>query len=116
MAAYLLVTRNPSMKSLYIFFTFVFSCSVLFSFGQTRWLDSTFGTRGKVIATNGNSFCDASSIITLNDGKMIIGGSTASKLGDGVTFLIGKFNADGSIDSSFGNKGFTVLNFGYLDL
>ena len=103
------------MKTLYILFTCVFLFSSFQVSAQTKWLDSTFGIHGKVRATNGSAWCYANSIIALNDGKMIVGGGCTLKINsDTGKFLIGKFNSDGSIDSSFGNNGFNVISFGEI--
>jgi uncharacterized delta-60 repeat protein len=76
------------------------------SFGAFRYnangsLDNTFDGDGVAIADFGD-FSKASDIKVLGNGKMI-GVGTAFSAGD--DFAAARFNADGSLDQSFGNGG-----------
>jgi len=70
-------------------------------------LDSTFGTGGKVAVTldPGGDYLDA--LVLQSDGKIVGAGST-----HGTSFLLARFNADGSLDQAFGNNGSVVTTFG----
>ena len=68
-------------------------------------LDTTFGTGGKVI-TNINGTRDfASAVAIQSDGKIVAGGSTVDSIFSFVTFALARYNADGSLDSTFGSGG-----------
>jgi len=74
-------------------------------------LDPTFGSNGKVITDfGGQDFIH--SIIILNSGKFIAAGSTDNDGGLSHDFALARYNADGSIDTSFGNSGKVVTDFG----
>ena len=70
-------------------------------------LDSTFGTGGKVVATFDSNGDDLSAIALQADGKIVAAGSI-----HGTAFLLARFNADGSLDQTFGNNGKVVTTFG----
>lgn len=77
-------------------------------------LDASFGTNGKTISDFGPSpeyyAEDANDIILLSDGKFIIvGDSDGSGYYD---FLIARYNADGTLDTSFGTGGRTKTDLG----
>lgn len=61
-------------------------------------LDSAFGTNGKVLTDFGSLQEDAAQAVALQpDGKIVVGGYTG---GNGI-FAIVRYNADGSLDTSF---------------
>jgi uncharacterized delta-60 repeat protein len=73
-------------------------------------LDTSFGTGGKVITLIGDG-CAINSIGLTSDNKIIAAGFAGI---DGKTyFATAKYNADGSIDSSFGNSGSTTVDVDY---
>ncbi len=87
--------------------------------GYTSWkmeryngdgtLDTSFGTNGAVIKEFGFDTAINGGIVLQEDGKIIaMGGST--KMDRGI-ILIGRFNKDGSVDTSFGTNGFTQFQF-----
>ncbi len=68
-------------------------------------LDSSFGNNGKVI-TDFSDGDNASSVCLQEDGKIIVGGYYNK-----VDFLLIRYNTNGSLDSSFGNKGKVIKMF-----
>jgi uncharacterized delta-60 repeat protein len=76
-------------------------------------LDTTFGTAGEVtIALTGNLDDNTADVAIQTDGKIVVVGS--GRLG-GVNarhdFAIARFNADGTLDSTFGTSGKTFVDF-----
>jgi uncharacterized delta-60 repeat protein len=71
-------------------------------------LDNSFGTGGKVITDFGGSFEFADEIIIQSDGKIIAAGVSGNFVpGSGFRrkFALVRYNADGSLDTSFGTGG-----------
>ena len=85
-----------------------------YDFGLARFnsngsLDSTFGLGGKV-QTDFSGFSDfAYSVIVRPDGKIVVGGS--SQTVRGFDFALARYNANGSLDSTFGSGGKVTLDF-----
>jgi uncharacterized delta-60 repeat protein len=75
-------------------------------------LDPTFGSGGKVLASFSNLSADneASAVALQPDGKIVVAGSVPSAAGD-FDFGVVRFNADGSLDSGFGDGGMFVIPF-----
>jgi uncharacterized delta-60 repeat protein len=70
-------------------------------------LDETFGNGGRVF-TDFNSVNDwAAALIIQPDGKILVGGGVG--VGSYLDFGLVRYNLDGSLDSSFGNGGKTVI-------
>ncbi|HMG76199.1 MAG TPA: DUF4214 domain-containing protein [Pyrinomonadaceae bacterium] len=68
-------------------------------------LDTTFGTGGKLI-TNINGTRDfANALAIQSDGKILAGGSTLDSITSFVIFALARYNADGSLDTTFGSGG-----------
>jgi|GEM_PF-981638 uncharacterized delta-60 repeat protein len=70
-------------------------------------LDTTFGNAGRVLAPVGISYERIQTIVVQPDGKMVVGGYVwnvwnGSNQED---LAIARFNADGTLDNSFGNNG-----------
>jgi uncharacterized delta-60 repeat protein len=84
-----------------LLFTTVFSADVL--------LDSSFGAGGKV-STNFASGTDVIRAIALqSDGKIVAAGYARNATND---FALARYNADGSLDTSFGTGGKVTTAFG----
>ncbi len=66
-------------------------------------LDSTFGTGGKVTTPIGTSSATGYSVAVQPDGKIVVSGSGSN--GSGTNFALVRYNADGSLDSTFGTGG-----------
>src|SRR5262249_39062750 len=65
-------------------------------------LDDTFGTGGRVITpVAGYDVIDA--LAVQPDGKLVIAGSTVGPAGSDT--VLGRYNPDGSLDSTFGGSG-----------
>ncbi|WP_235116465.1 putative Ig domain-containing protein [Desmonostoc muscorum] len=73
-------------------------------------LDNSFGIEGKVITDFNQSSSDNGNAITIqNDGKILVTGYTT---GFGfLDFGLARYNADGTLDATFGNNGKTFANF-----
>ncbi|MCX6077525.1 MAG: SBBP repeat-containing protein [Campylobacterales bacterium] len=70
-------------------------------------LDTGFGSNGVVIQDMGsNNADDASAVAIDTNGKIVIAGSVA---GD---FAVSRFNADGTLDTSFNTTGIKTVDFG----
>jgi uncharacterized delta-60 repeat protein len=87
---------------------------VLARYNPNGALDTTFGTSGETISDFGpiaDYFADdATDIIILSDGKIVLVGDS-----DGAgyyDFLIARYNADGTLDTSFGAGGRTKTDLG----
>jgi uncharacterized delta-60 repeat protein len=81
--------------------------SALARYNRNGRLDSTFGTRGKVVVTFDSSSDYLYAPVIQSDGKIVAAGSTG-----GTAFLLARFNADGSLDQTFGNNGSVETTFG----
>ena len=81
--------------------------SALARYDRNGRLDSTFGTGGKVAVTF-NSVGDYLYAAAIqSDGKIVAAGSTNT-----TSFLLARFNADGSLDQVFGTNGSVETTFG----
>ncbi len=80
-------------------------------------LDSTFGSGAKVttvFAANRNEIGD--DVLVLSDGKILLAGSIAQPSVVDSTFALVRYNADGTLDTTFGNGGLVTTNVGtYFD-
>ncbi len=74
-------------------------------------LDTSFGTGGKVVTSVAPSYDSALSVVVQASGKILLGGYTqnASYSND---FALARYNADGSLDASFGTGGKVVTPVG----
>lgn len=76
-------------------------------------LDPTFGVGGKVITqvgvVNGEDFGNAMAL--QNDGKIVVAGNSTNR-DTGTDYAIARYNADGSIDASFGSGGKVFTSIG----
>ena len=88
------------------------SVIALVRFNPNGTLDSTFGYFGKVGTAIG-SFSDAEALALQPDGKLVVAGlgNTGSQQG----FALVRYNADGSLDTSFGSGGKVTTAIGSLD-
>jgi len=66
-------------------------------------LDNTFGTNGKLTENFGTGADWGTAVALQPDGKIIVGGWTEN--GTNKDFAVARFNADGSLDNSFGGNG-----------
>ena len=92
-------------------------------FGIVRYnadgsLDTSFGTGGKVTTAFGTATSGdiANAVAIQPDGKIIAAGFADDVAGSGADFALARYNADGSLDASFGvgGKTTTPVNAGTL--
>jgi len=67
-------------------------------------LDTSFGNNGIVETPVGSDNAEINTLLIQNDGKILVGGTDA----DQGEFLLARYNADGSLDSSFGSDGIVI--------
>jgi len=67
-------------------------------------LDAGFGTGGKVVTPFGPGSDTANTVVLQDDGKILVGGET-SQATSGGDFALARYNADGTLDASFGTGG-----------
>lgn len=67
-------------------------------------LDTTFGTNGITVVDNGSHEI-VEALVLLNDGKILLAGNNWDN------FLAARFNADGSLDTTFGTNGWITTVF-----
>ncbi len=75
-------------------------------------LDSTFGSNGIVINDFTGNFSRIKQILLTTNDKILVGGYKVNVNNQGLTFCIGKYKTDGSLDSSFGIAGFAQIDHG----
>src|SRR5262245_19397034 len=85
-------------------------------------LDQSFGVGGKIItdfkqASPSYDGALAWAVALQSDGKIVVAGvaNRNSELGAGADFAVVRYNANGSVDSIFGNEGRTIIDFGSLE-
>ncbi|WP_445452187.1 T9SS type A sorting domain-containing protein [Flavobacterium sp. 25HG05S-40] len=79
---------------------------------QDGVLDTTFGTDGKVVTSFGNGYTGLTSMAILPDGKFVAAGSFSPPSQNTVTIIAAKYNADGSLDTTFDTDGKVTTTFG----
>lgn len=85
----------------------LFTTIVFFANAQSGTLDTSFGIEGKVTVNYSKSINpDIKKAVLQTDDKIIEAGTF---------FLITRFTADGSLDSTYGSEGKTVLQIPFLD-
>jgi uncharacterized delta-60 repeat protein len=89
--------------------------NTLFRYNTNGSLDSSFGTNGKAIVNLGSSINQAS-IVIQNDGKIITGGFiSSSDVRPSNLFGVVRYNSDGTLDTTFGDGGKIIRDFGLID-
>src|SRR5437667_3275138 len=76
-------------------------------------LDTSFGTGGKVTTPIGSIDDEAFALVLLPDGKLVAAGYTSSA--SNTAFALVRYNADGSLDPSFGTGGKVSTSIGSID-
>ena len=79
-------------------------------FNADGTLDSTFGNGGKATLDIGGSHDFASGLIQQPGGKLVIAGGTVS--GNQYRLVFARFDTNGTLDTTFGNGGTTLVDFG----
>lgn len=86
------------------------SCTVRYNGNGT--LDTTFGAAGKVCTGIGSLRVKPTSVLLQPDGKLVLAGGCGTGQDIDNDFCALRYNADGSLDSSFGNEGKLVIPIG----
>src|SRR6266540_3496 len=73
-------------------------------------LDTSFGTGGKVVTDFGAGNDYAAAVAIQPNGKIVAGGD--AQIGTTLGFALARYNANGSLDSSFGTGGKVTTGFG----
>lgn len=76
---------------------------------KSGFLDKTFGDQG-IVLTDFDGNAGGTSMVLQSDGKIIVAGSAWNS--NNVDFALARYQQDGSLDSSFGNDGKVVTDFG----
>ena len=83
----------------------------LVRFQRDGALDTGFGTNGKVITQVGTLGNDGAQAVAVQaDGKIVVAGAS-DQGATGLDFAVLRYKADGSLDTTFGNAGKTVVDF-----
>lgn len=90
------------------------SSVTLLRFNPDGSFDPSFGRKGKVFSKAGRME-GGFAVALLPDGKILMGGS-AEGFGNAGDFAVARFNNDGSLDTSFGNGGVVVNDYGSVEL
>jgi uncharacterized delta-60 repeat protein len=73
-------------------------------------LDRSFGLGGKVTTRFGGTASDGNAVVLQGDGKIVVAGATGGGP-TGADIALARYNADGSLDTSFGTGGTVVTDF-----
>jgi uncharacterized delta-60 repeat protein len=84
-------------------------------FGVLRYnangtLDTSFGTGGEAVASFPGATTEPAGIFVQSDGKIVVAGSEDIP-NDGENAAVVRFNADGTLDTSFGSSGEVTTHF-----
>jgi uncharacterized delta-60 repeat protein len=74
-------------------------------------LDATFGTGGKVTTDFSNTGDAAYAVAIQSDGKIVVAGGTTLGPNNTSDFGVVRYNADGTLDTSYGTDGLTLTDF-----
>ncbi len=75
------------------------------SFATAGALDASFKSTGKIVNTTGNADTQTSAVLAQEDGKIIAVANTS-----GSNAVIARYQADGSLDSTFGTSGYATFS------
>ncbi|HEY0045641.1 MAG TPA: T9SS type A sorting domain-containing protein [Flavobacterium sp.] len=79
---------------------------------QDGVLDTTFGTDGTVVTSFGTGWTGLTSMALLPDGKFVAAGAFSPNGVNGIVMIVAKYNADGSLDTTFDTDGKVTTPFG----
>ena len=74
-------------------------------------LDTTFGAGGKVTTAAGSRTSYGAAVALQSDGKLVMVGDGYTGAASQYDFLLARFNADGTLDTGFGNDGVVTTDF-----
>jgi uncharacterized delta-60 repeat protein len=77
-------------------------------------LDTAFGSGGLVDTSLGDFDAAANALVVEPDGTIVAAGHTSTSSGF-FNFALIPYNANGSLDTAFGNQGIVLTNFGQFD-
>ena len=75
-------------------------------------LDTSFGGTGRVITAVGISGSNAAGVALQKDGKIVVAGMPSTTVAQVYDFACLRYNADGSLDQSFGDHGKVTTSVG----
>jgi uncharacterized delta-60 repeat protein len=78
-------------------------------------LDSAFGSGGKVTTELADAYAESSAVALQADGKILLAGYANSFMTGMSDAAVVRYNANGSVDSSFGSGGVRLIDFGQVD-
>lgn len=81
---------------------------------QPGMIDASFGENGKVTTGFGSNNNMAGAVAFQPDGKFVVGGTYISSRGDN-DFAIARYNANGSLDVTFGTNGKVATDFSEIN-
>ncbi len=102
---------------LFIIFIILFSAGYNNSFAQAGTLDSSFGTKGRLKLKHGDNLW-VHALCVQPDGKILVGGGFRRpdfSTQEHIVPLIQRYNADGSVDTTFGFEGEKILPYNTSD-
>jgi len=73
-------------------------------------IDNTFGTAGKVVKAFGTSNEIIYSLLPMQDGQIVAGGT--SRVGTVTNLAVARFKSNGDVDNTFGTNGITINQIG----
>jgi uncharacterized delta-60 repeat protein len=77
-------------------------------------LDTSFGNSGKILTSIGLGTALISGAVLQADGKIVVSG-VARGLQTRGDFVVARYNPNGSLDNSFGNRGISITSFSNAD-
>ena len=90
------------------------SCFTVLRYGTDGSLDTSFGDSGKITTAVAKE-SNADSVAMQSDGKIVVAGNSFIDGGNN-DFAVGRYNANGKLDSSFNQTGKATADFGAHDL
>lgn len=86
----------------------------VYGVGKDGTLDTTFNGSGKLVTSVGGT--ERGQVVRIQpDGKIVVAGYTYSGSTPNYDFVIVRYNADGTTDTTFGVNGVRVVDFGNTD-
>src|ERR1051326_2236512 len=83
-------------------------------YGSDGHPDTTFGNGGAVTTSFGGNFASASAVMVQPDGKIVVAGTVDFNPDlptSGLDFALARYNANGTLDGTFGKAGKVVFDF-----
>lgn len=90
---------------------YIASNASIIRYNQNGTIDSSFGNNGIVTTNYGGLSASANDVTLQPDGKIILAGQTSFLDSRRIDFALARFNINGSLDTSFGNNGYTTVDF-----